>query len=67
MTDDERGVALIAAFLLIWYWQRGRADVSLKQTCVFPDGTEVLVPLGDPCPCDDAHGGCSHLQTEVIN
>lgn len=57
--DDKHGLVILAIFGLVWWWQRGRADVTLKYTCVFPDGAEVLVPLGDPCPFDPAHGGQS--------
>ena len=54
------------ALLLLWYWQKGRGDVTLKQTCVFPDGVDVLVPLGSACPYDAAHGGQSIIRTDGI-
>ena len=52
--------ALIAAIILaILFWPRRSTDVNLYQSCVYPDGYSELVPLGDACPWNDAHGGQS--------
>ncbi len=64
MTSDQEKGVLIVAFLILWFWQRGHGDVTLKETCTFPDGSSVLVPLGRPCPFDAAHGGQSNILEE---
>jgi hypothetical protein len=60
-SDDKTGIAIVIGFLLLWFWQKGQAEVTLNQTCMFPDGTEIIVPLGSECPFDSNHGGQSEF------
>lgn len=30
------------------------------QTCKYPDGTSIQVPIGNACPIDPTHGGQSY-------
>lgn len=55
-SDDKQGLILILAFLGVWWWQKGRADVTLTSTCVFDDGTEVEIPIDGACPYDPIRG-----------
>jgi hypothetical protein len=45
-----KDIVVLAA--LAWWLLRDREEtsVSLTQTCVFPDGSTVHVPLGSSCP-----------------
>ena len=60
MTDGEKGTIAVLALLFLWLWRpSGSSQVGLKQECTFPDGSSVLVPLGDACPYDPDKGGQS--------
>lgn len=58
--DQTTALALIGLF--IWLaWRREETGVNLLQRCCMPDGTVVMVPLGEPCPvggvlCEDVPG-----------
>lgn len=65
MTDDQQQLLIVGIILALIFWPRQTSvDVGLKQTCRYPDGTDIQVNLGDECPFDSTHGGASVLLTE---
>ena len=62
MSDKDQAAIVIMGLVLFLFWKRETVTTTFYQTCTFPDGTEVQVPLGDPCPYDPEHGG----QSEVL-
>jgi len=42
---------VLVVLALAWFFRKKtETSVSLKQTCIYPDGSTVMVPLGDACP-----------------
>jgi hypothetical protein len=48
MSDNEKTAALIAAFLFLWFWQKGHGDVTLTfpPACA-PQGFVGPLPPGE--------------------
>ena len=61
MTQNEKTAGVIALLLLLFWKPSGASSVSLTQTCTYPDGTSVQVPLGQACPYNVGHGGQSQV------
>lgn len=61
MSKDDQTFLVLALIAAGLFFIKTRVTTELKQTCVFPDGTEILVPLGAECPFDEAHGGQSAI------